>query len=318
TAIQRNFDIFVDLDDLAPGTHSVPLEHEGISERLTVEIEPSQVEVSIEERATGEYQVDVDFTNQDQIEPGYEIVSATVNPNTVQITSSQSIIDQIAIVTAFVDLDGLGEDMTLSDILVRVYDHEGNQLNARIEPEVVSIDVEVANPNKTVPVSIQTTGELDEDFRLIGMDSDPDEVQIFASEETLADIEKIYTEPLDLSEITETTTIELELESPETARLLSDEVVTVTVEVEEFVETTIEDVEIEIDNLANGLTSSFIDPESGTIDILVSGYQSDLADISSSDFQLMVDLDGVEDGEHQLTVDAEGPDNLDFSLEVGE
>ncbi|WP_440897040.1 CdaR family protein [Amphibacillus sp. Q70] len=314
TATQRNFDVYVNLEGLEPGTHTVPLEHEGISNRLSVEIAPEQVEVSIEERATAEYEVDVEFTNQEALQPGYELTSATVIPDTVQVTSSQDIIDRIAMVTAFIDVEGLGEDMTFEEVPVRVYDHEGNQLNARIEPEVVSVEVELASPNKSVPLSIETTGELSEDFRLLSMEADVDEVQVFASEENLASIESISTEPIDLSEITESTTVEVELEIPETVRLLSSETVTVTIEVEEMIEETIEDVEIDIENLANGLTPSFLNPDTGTIDITVSGYQTELADISSSDFQLIVDLDGVEDGEHQLPVEAIGPDDLDFLL----
>ncbi|MBU5595248.1 hypothetical protein KQI76_08735 [Amphibacillus sp. MSJ-3] len=318
TATQRNFDVYVNLEDLEPGTHMVPLEYEGISNRLSVEINPEQIEVSIEERATNDYQVDVDFTNLDGLQPGYEVSSAKVVPETVQITSSKDVIDRIAMVTAYVDLDGLGEDITFTEVPVRVYDHEGNQLNARIEPETVSVEVTVANPNKTVPISIETTEELSEDLRMISMDLDEDEVQVFASEDDLAGIESISTVPIDLSEITETTTIEAELEMPETARLLSNETVTVTIEVEEWIEETIEDVEIDIKNLNSGLKTSFLDPDTGLLDINVSGYETDLANVSSDDFKLTVDLDGKEDGEYQLPIKAKGPKGLDFSLAIDE
>lgn len=315
TATQRNFDVFVALDHLEAGTHVVSLEYEGISNRLSVDINPAQIEVSIEERAAGEYTVGVDFTNQQHLQPGFELVSAEVKPGTVQITSSENIIDRIAMVTAFVDVEGLGENMTFDNIPVRVYDNEGNQLNARIEPSVVSIALEVMNPSEIVPISIQTSGVLPENLRLVSLEADPLEVEVFASIDNLVNIDLIETEVIDLENISETTIIEVALITPSNARLLATESVTVTVEVEEYVEETVNDVEIKIENLDENFNMSFIDPVSGAIDIKISGFQSELEGITSSDFQLMIDLDGLQDGEHELIIEAEGPDALILLLE---
>jgi len=314
TATQRNFNVYVDLEDLGVGTHTVPFEYEGISDRLDVQIQPAEVEISIERRGMDEFEVNVDFTNEQSLQPGYELVEATVEPSTVQITSSDNIIDRIAMVTVYIDLEGLGEDMTFTDVPVRVYDSEGNQLNARIEPDVVSVAVELASPNRTTPISIETRGELSEDLRIVSMETDIDEVDVYASEADLENIVSIRTLPLNLSEITGSTTVDLDLEIPDSVRLISEETVTVTIEVEEWTEETVEDVEIGMENLASNLTASFLDPDTGTLSIEVAGYQSDLADIVASDFQLTIDLEGYEDGEHQLPIEVVGPAGLEFSL----
>lgn len=318
TATQRNFDVFVDLEGLEPGTHVVPIEYEGVSNRVSVDIRPSEAEVLIEERATNEYKVGVDFTNQDRLKPGFELLEATVIPETVQITSSHNIVERIAIVTAFVDLEGLGEDMTFVDVPVRVYDHEGNQLNARIEPEVVSVEVKLASPNKTVPVMVDTTGEISDDYRVTSISVDVEEVDVYAAEENLENLNMIRTMPIDLSGITGTTTIEVGLAMPGNIRLVSHETVSVTIEVEEWTEAVVEDVEITIENLSDDFTSSFINPETGMIDITILGYQSDVTGMSASDFQLRVDLSGLEDGEHRLPLEVIGPTGLEFSPEMEE
>lgn len=318
TATQRNFDVFVDLEGLEPGTHTVPIEYEGVSNRLTVSINPVEVEVLIEEKASNEYKVGVDFTNQDSLQPGFELVGATVIPDVVKITSSKNIIERIAIVTAFVDLEGLGEDLTFVDVPVRVYDHEGNQLNARIEPEVVSVEVRLASPSKTVPVVVDTTGEVPEGYRVISIESDIEEVEIFASEDDLSNISMIRTTPINLTEITESNTIEVGLAIPGNARLTSHETVTVTIEVEKWTEETIEDIEIGIENLDDEYTSSFLNPDTGKMDIVVAGYQTDLTGINSNDFQLTVDLRGLRDGQYQLPLKISGPTGLEFSPEMEE
>lgn len=318
TATQRNFDVFVDLKGLEPGTHTVPIEYEGVSNRLSVEINPSEVQVLIEERATDEYKVGVDFTNQDSLQPGFELLEAIVTPDIVKITSSQNIVERIAIVTAYVDLEGLGEDMTFVDVPVRVYDHEGNQLNARIEPEVVSVEVKLTSPNKTVPVVVDTSNEIGDNYRVTSVEVDIEEVKVFAAEEDLVNINMIRTVPIDLSNITKTTTLEVGLAMPGNIRLISDEAVTVTIEVEESTEEVIEDLEVTVQNLQEDLISSFLNPDTGRINITIMGFPTDLADIDASDFQILVDLTGLEDGEHQLPLDIRGPTGLEFSSEIDE
>ena len=318
TATQRNFDVFVDLEGLEPGTHTVPIEYEGVSNRLSVEINPSEVQVLIEQRASDEYKVGVDFTNQDSIQPGFELLEATVLPDTVKITSSQNIVERIAIVTAFVDLEGLGEDMTFVDVPVRVYDHEGNQLNARIDPEVVSVEVKLVSPNKTVPVVVDTSSEIGDNYRITSMDVDIEEVEVFAAEEDLESINMIRTVPIDLSDLTGTTTIEVGLAMPGNIRLISHETVMITIEVEELTEAIIEDVEITVENLQDDLMSVFLNPDTGRMNLTIVGFPTDLTDIDSSDFQLHVDLAGLEDGEHQLPLEIRGPAGLEFSPDLNE
>ncbi|SEO89439.1 YbbR domain-containing protein [Amphibacillus marinus] len=318
TAMQRNFDVFVDLEDLEPGTHVVPIEYEGISSRLNVAIDPPEVEISIEERGMAEFEVTVDYTNLDQLQAGFELGGATVTPGTVTITSSQSIIDRISIVKAFVDVEGIGESLSISDVPVRVYDNEGNQLNARVEPDTVSIDVEVNSPNKTVPIELQTTGELSEELQLVSIELDQEEVQVFAAETDLTTINEIITEQIDLTELTESTTVEVDLVAPDAARLLSTNSVAVSIELEELTEQTIEDVEIEVENLSNAFTSSFLNPETGMINLTVIGFPSILTELSQSDFQLMIDLSGLNDGEHQVPIELSAPNNLEVTLATEE
>ncbi|MCZ0703821.1 YbbR domain-containing protein [Natronobacillus azotifigens] len=316
TATQRNFDVFVDLEGLEPGSHRVPLEYEGISNRLSVYIEPSEIDVVIEERATAEYEVLVDYTNETRLELGYELIDATVSPTTVEITSSRSMIDRIAIVKAFVDVDGIGESMEIRDVPVRVYDSEGNQLNVRVTPQTVDVGVNVANPSKTVPVTIETTGELPDDLRLLSMDLETEEVEIFASEADLDEITEIRTEPINLSEINEDSTIEIGLDLPDAVRLVSEEVITVNVSVEELTDQSFEELPISIENLGGDLTYTFINPEDGELTVTITGYPSDLAEIGASDFQLSVDLAELEDGEHQVPVEVSGPNNIEYTLEM--
>lgn len=314
TVTQRNFDVYVDLEGLSPGTHTVPIKHDGVSSRIDVSFEPENIEVTIEERGSGTYDVAVDYSNLDQMPEGFEIASATVTPQQVEITSAQSVIDRISSVKAFVDVEGIKESMTLTDVPVRIYDNEGNQMNARIEPGTVTVDLEVINPNKEVPIDVTTSGELPDGVRLIETSVEAENVTVYAPSSQLEDIEQVETEPIDLSEITETTTLEVALLVPDNATSLSRETIDVTVEVEEETETTLENIDITIDNVTDGLNATFVSPESGQIAVTFSGFPSDLEAMDVDQLDLVVNANNLEAGEYNRPLEYNQLDDINVTL----
>ena len=314
TVTQRNFDVYVDLEGLSPGTHTVPIKHDGVSSRIDVSFEPENIEVTIEERGSGTYDVAVDYSNLDQMPEGFEIASATVTPQQVEITSAQSVIDRISSVKAFVDVEGIKESMTLTDVPVRIYDNEGNQMNARIEPGTVTVDLEVINPNKEVPIDVTTSGELPDGVRLIETSVEAENVTVYAPSSQLEDIEQVETEPIDLSEITETTTLEVALLVPDNVTSLSRETIDVTVEVEEETETTLENIDITIDNVTDGLNATFVSPESGQIAVTFSGFPSDLEAMNVDQLDLVVNANNLDEGEYDRPLEYNQLDDINVTL----
>ena len=316
TVTQRNFDVYVDLEGLSPGTHTVPIKHDGVSSRIDVSFEPENIEVTIEERGSGTHDVAVDYSNLDQMPEGFEIASATVTPQQVEITSAQSVIDRISSVKAFVDVEGIKESMTLTDVPVRIYDNEGNQMNARIEPGTVTVDLEVINPNKEVPIDVTTSGELPDGVRLIETSVEAENVTVYAPSSQLEDIEQVETEPIDLSEITETTTLVVALLVPDNATSLSRETIDVTVEVEEETETTLENIDITIDNVTDGLNATFVSPESGQIAVTFSGFPSDLEAMNVDQLDLVVNANNLEEGEYNRPLEYNQLDDIKVTLSL--
>jgi len=314
TVTQRNFDVYVDLEGLSPGTHTVPIKHDGVSSRIDVSFEPENIEVTIEERGSGTYDVAVDYSNLDQMPEGFEIESATVTPQQVEITSAQSVIDRISSVKAFVDVEGIKESMTLTDVPVRIYDNEGNQMNARIEPGTVTVDLDVINPNKEVPIDVTTSGELPDGVRLVETFAQAENVTVYAPSSQLEDIEQVETEPIDLSEITETTTLEVALLVPDNATSLSRETIDVTVEVEEETETTLENIDITIDNVTDGLNATLVSPESGQIAVTFSGFPSDLEAMDVDQLDLVVNANNLDEGEYDRPLEYNQLDGIKVTL----
>lgn len=316
TARQKNFDVFVDLQNLEEGTHTVELQHSGVPEELTVYIEPKTIEVTIEERASEEFDVAVDFINTEQLPQGYEIGTSEVSPQKVTITSSREVIDKIAIVKVFVDVAGLEENIDSREVPVNVYDASGNELNVKVEPESIAVSAEIQNPSKTVPVTLSTTGDLPEGYSLTSISANVDEAEIFGTSDVLEGVEEIATEEIDMSEITESGTINVGLALPDGANAPELEQVEVTIELEQT--RTVEDVPIDIENLEEGQEVSFVEPTEPVMNITVVGNQSDVSELTVEDFQVTVDAGGLESGEHQLPVTVEGPENSEVNGQFGQ
>jgi len=367
TIRQRNFEVYVDLEELGEGTHTVDLEYTKVPSELSVFIEPKTIEVEVEEHASEDFPVTVDFINKDQLPEGYELSDIVVNPEEVTITSSRSVIDQIAIVQVYIDVAGLTESVNNREIPVNVYDSSGNVLNTRVEPESVVVSVNVDNPSKEVPVEVLTTGEVPGGYELISIEPKVENVEIYGTSEVLEETDEVSTVEVDLSKLNETGTIDVELDLPEGLKS-SEETVEVDVKIEEKKEETaerntdnntddntddntdentdeniddntdkntdenveenveekaaenteekktIDDVPIALEN-DEDQNVSFIKPTAPLMSVTVEGNEKSVREAKANDFQLSIDLKGLNEGEHNVPVSINGPDNVEYSAE---
>ncbi|SER32186.1 YbbR domain-containing protein [Gracilibacillus ureilyticus] len=322
TSLQRNFEVFVDLEGLGTGTHVVPLEYSGIANQLNVYVEPQEVEVSIEEKAAQEYTLNIDVLNRDLIAAGYEVGNVYADPETVTVTSSKSIVDRIAIVKAFVDVSNAEESFTTDDVPVKVYDNQGNELSVRIDPPTVDVTVDVRNPNKSVPISLETTNELADNLKVTSMELQTKEVTVFAAESYLDNLKELKTKPIDLSEIEESGTIEVELDLPQEVRKVSPATVNVTVEVEQTEERVMENIPVSIEGQPEDGSVSFVTPFSGAVNVTIRGFPSDIEALTAEDIPLEVVLDNQSPGEYTLPINhnisEEILENVEIELAIEE
>ncbi|MBC5636707.1 hypothetical protein H8S33_07755 [Ornithinibacillus sp. BX22] len=313
---QRNIELFVDLRDLTEGEHEVEIEYDNVPNQLSVYIEPKTITVFIEKRASNEFNVSVDFINEDKLPEGYQIGAYELNTNTVKVTSSKEIIERIAIVKVYVDVAGLTESINNREVPVNVYDSQGNELAVRVDPATVVISAEIENPSKSVPVSVATTGELQEGYSMVSMEPKVEEVEVFAVTDILDNLDEIKTEPIDLSELTKSGTIKVGLALPD--RVLPSDVNEIEIEIQLEQTKTIDEVPIEVNNLADGYNHRLIEPNESQLSITVTGNEQDVRDLSAEDFRITIDASGLETGRNTVPLEIEGPENVTVETEVKE
>ncbi|WP_042220728.1 CdaR family protein [Oceanobacillus manasiensis] len=305
----RNFKVFVDLEGFEAGEHkAVEIQHT-ISPDIDAQIEPKHIDVVIEEKGTKEFDVTVDFLNENGLAEGYELGDYMVDPSTVTITSAKSVIDRIGIVKVYVDLSGLDRDVDTREVPVNVYDNQGNALSVNVQPENVVVSAEIDNPSKTVPLSVETNGELPEGYSLTSISANVEEIEVYGRSNVLENIETVNTEEIDLSQITESGTIEADITLPDGASAPGNGTIEVSVELEQT--RTIESLPIETEGIGDELESTFLDPENGEMNVTISGSQEDVDGITADDFRFFIDLSGLEPGEHEVPISVEGPEGVE-------
>lgn len=309
----RNFDVIVDLTDYEEGDHTVTLEYEGLPENVTAYIEPKEIDVTIESRATEQFGVDIDLVNEDKLPVGYELGEPEITPETVTLVSSREQIEQVAMVKAFVDVRDLKESIRNKEVPIVVYDAQGNDMNVRVEPETVTISIPVERPSKTVDLNLETKGDLPDDIEIKNMEI-PSEIEIFGKKELLSEIDQISTEELDMSKIENSGKQKVALDFPD-GITSNDDKVDVDIELEQ----TKQFKEVPIEVIGKDESDvRFVKPKDPEIEVTIKGSDEILKKVNEEDVKATIDLSGLEEGEHKVDVQLEGPEDVTLKAEPKE
>lgn len=111
------------MEHLKTGTHKVELKAKNVSDGLTISINPSVTTVTIQERTTKSFPVEVEYYNKSKMKKGYSPEQPIVSPKNVQITGSKNVIDNISLVKASVNLENADETIE-KEAKVTVYDKD--------------------------------------------------------------------------------------------------------------------------------------------------------------------------------------------------
>ncbi|MEG0258402.1 MAG: CdaR family protein [Lysinibacillus sp.] len=236
----KDFTVFVDLREFLIGKYNVSIQHENLSEKLEVTIDPSHVDIDIDERITKEFRVDPELTNS-VIDDAFTLKGMTVDPATVFITGAKSTIDSIRSVKATV-LGEKGLKQSFSQVTdVRVLDRNSNKLDVTIEPAKVKVQVNISEYSKEIPIKIQTVGKAPDGVTIDSLTTDVTTLKVYGSKSIISALTELAVE-VDLSKITESKTYEFEVKAPEGITKLAEQKIKVKATVTKVEEDTMSNV----------------------------------------------------------------------------
>lgn len=235
TKLIKDFALKVDLRSMPMGNHTVQIQHENISDKISVELDPATIEIGIEEKITQSFRVDPEMNDQ-LLAEDYEVVKMEVDPSTIAVTGAKSVVDAIS----FVKVSVTGEENVEKSFehkgKVRVLDRDLNKLNVMISPEDVTVEVDVEAYKKDVSISLKPKGDTKDGVTINSLVADEKSVTLYGSRKIIDAVDKLDVD-VDVSDISGNGKQSVELTKPKGLLKMSPDTINVNVDVKVSPET---------------------------------------------------------------------------------
>lgn len=315
TQLNKDYEFFIDLQNVQLGEQQVPVQYKNISNKLDVKVDPKMIDVTIEEKITASFPVKIELMNVNKLPDGFATEKPIVNPNVIKVTGTREQIDQISYIKGYIDVEGKKETIQ-ETIPVNVYNKDSEIVDIVTDPAVVDVKVPITFPYKEVPLKINRQGSLPEGLSIVSITPEPEKVTVFGPQTVLENIEFVDGGQIDLSKIQEDTTIEVPVTVPKDATKVDPDKVKVHIDVEKEATSTFTKLPIKMAGLSDGFKAFFVTPDSGKIDVVVKGAPSVLESMSQRDIEAYVDLTTLSSGDHDVSIEFNSPQNVKVTAEV--
>ncbi|WP_066299923.1 CdaR family protein [Bacillus sp. FJAT-29937] len=319
---QRNFEVYVDLANAEIGTKRVQLEIRNLSDKLKATIDPAYVNVSIQEKVTKEFKVDVEF-DKTLLQEGYISEPPEAEPKSIKITGAKDVIDKISYVKATVNIRGTIKETVRREAQIQVLDRNMNKLDVLLEQEMVDVIIPVKSLSKTVPIKVIEKGSPPDNIVIDSITPDIKEAKIFGAQDVLDRTDSVRVE-VDVSQINKDTELSLPVIISEGIIEVNPKVVKVAIQISEIlqegdqaVETdenkTFSNLPISLSGLPNQYEAAVLTPNNGA-SLTVTGKSDMIKQLKASDFSVFLDLTNLEAGDHDVKINVNGPSNVQWNL----
>lgn len=284
---KSDFKVTVDLSEFAfvKGTQKIPVTIKEVPDNIRVKNNNGlTVTVSIEDYISKE--VPVKSKIEVISKSNYYVSMPEFTPEVVNVSGAESLVSKVDKVIAEGQESNAIETIVKNYMVIPV--DENDILVEGIELSEQWVEAKILiNEGKSVPIKINTTGELPNGLRLKSIEATVKEVGIAGPQNILDTVSEIGTEVLDLSQITDNTTLSLALGVPEGILIDSGDY---SVSVDIVVEKT-QTKEFTIGySIVNQPAGFIITPSTDKVTFKVSGYEELLSTLTEASFTSTLDL----------------------------
>ncbi|TDL93431.1 hypothetical protein ERX27_10205 [Macrococcus brunensis] len=229
TESMMDFSVKLDLSKDLVGDHKKKFQVEGLSDKLTYEVQPKTTNITLAEKVSTTHAVEAEI-NPSRMATGYELVEKQVDPTQVSITGSSDEIVKIAYVKATLSNKTKVSETTTEEAEVGVFDSNLNKLDVTVKPAKVKVTMKVQPISKVVKIVPVTKGSLPDGLTLKGITLSEDEVELQGKRSTLDGIGDIEVE-VNLDTINADTSFNEKIPLPSDVSKVTPKQVTVKVDV---------------------------------------------------------------------------------------
>lgn len=304
-------EIVLDLQNLKAGTHKVNAKYKQSVLSVDYRLDPSTVTVVVYEKMSANRELTYDVIHKDNLDTRLNIESVSLNRDTVIIKGAEYKLAEVASVKALIDIDDLDSpkvgSVTMKNVPLVAYDKNGKIVDIEIVPDKVEATIKISSPNKTVPIKVETKGEL-QNKAIKSLTLSNSTVIIYGAQESLKDIEYVTAE-IDVEGISENKKYSVNLKKPLGVREMSLDKVTVNMVVDNIVTKEVTGIKINSLNLGSGLKVQALRKEDSSISVILSGSSSVIKNLDPSSIKAYIDLSDLSAGEHEVEIKVTGDDS---------
>lgn len=314
---KSDFTISVDLSEfvLKNGENKIAVNIESVPS--TVKIKNSNgLAITVNTEAYATKEVPVKSKINVMSKSSYYVATPVFSPETIVVSGAESLVNNVTKVVAEGEESNAVKTI-IKDYIVIPVDEDDNEIKGvQLSQKWAEATIQI-NQGKTVPIKINTTGILGRGLKLKSISSTITEIGITGSEAVLNSINEIETETINLSEITDSTNIDVALGIPDGILIHNGEnSITVNIVLEK-----VKTREFTIDYSMKGKQEDItIVPDNNKVTITVSGFEDVLNSLTEANFTAELNVsEYTEDGEFSKapTVSLVGVDNVNIDT-IGE
>lgn len=305
---------WVDLQErTGPGSGLEEVEVDVPSGVRTTRVTPNKIAVELDTVVSERFPVKLLTPND--LPRNLEVTDSNVDIDTVTVTGVQRNVERVAQVIVPVAISGRTESFTTQVTPHAVDANNAPVENITIDPPSISLSVDLTTRGKEIPVFVQCSCTAAPGYSVLGYpQASPSTALLDGPSEALAQIQYIYTTPIDTSGLTATTVlndVQIDTSTLPEGVTIDPSVVSVLVQISQQVATrTFDGIPVQVLNRPSGATVT-VSP--ATASLTVEGPQEDLGTLTASDISIVVDVNGLGAGVHDIRPRAILPPRVQYT-----
>ena len=304
-------DVNVDLSDLKPGVHKVSLKYKQSITSVEYKLDPSEVTVVVSSKKSETRSVESDIVNLNKLDSKLAINNTKLDTDEVIIKGTEDSLSKVSTIKALINVSNMVDPKsgtnTLKDIPLIAYDENGAKVDVEMVPSKVTATIEIESPSKTVPLEIEPTGNVIFGKAIKNITSSVQKVTIYGSSKVLDNTNSIKVK-IDVNNLKSNKDYTVTIKKPAGIREISEKVVTAKVELDDEVTTELSGVKLGVVNLGSNYTAQATSENATEVTVILKGVESIIKNITPSDVEAYVDLEGLGAGDHEVEIKVKGTD----------
>lgn len=304
-------DVNVDLSDLKPGVHKVNLKYKQSITSVEYKLDPSEVTVVVSSKKSETRSVESDIVNLNKLDSKLAINNTKLDTDEVIIKGTEDSLAKVSTIKALINVSDMVDPKagtnTLKDIPLIAYDENGSKVDVEMVPSKVTATVEIESPSKTVPLEIEPTGNVIFGKAIKNITSSVQKVTIYGNSKVLDNTNSIKVK-IDVNNLKSNKDYTVTIKKPVGIREISEKVVTAKVELDDEVTTELSGVKLGVVNLGSNYTAQATSENATEVTVILKGVESIIKNITPSDVEAYVDLEGLGAGDHEVEIKVKGTD----------